>query len=141
LPLRSLASRQDDALCARLRENARTAMFAEYRRLLYVALTRAEDRLYICGAAQEEKKISEQSWYELAKAGLKDIAKTLSDGTLRLGEDRLQTLEGKNFLFSNIRHPSSDFSFLEKSPLAEPAPAKPLRPSHLQGTFPPAASP
>jgi len=37
---------------------------AEYNRLLYVAMTRACDRLYI-GAAQSNKHIKENSWYQL----------------------------------------------------------------------------
>lgn len=58
---------------------------AEYRRLLYVAMTRAEDRLYI-GGAQGKKKISDQCWYNLIEPGLRqhpDI-ETLPDGTVRL---------------------------------------------------------
>lgn len=44
----SVAARQDD----------------EYRRLLYVALTRAEDRLYICGY-KNKKEPPEKCWYNL----------------------------------------------------------------------------
>lgn len=40
--------------------------YAEYLRLLYVALTRAEDRLIICGSAKNEN-ISEKSWYSIIK--------------------------------------------------------------------------
>ncbi len=63
----------DDAFCASLYDEKKHAMLAEYRRLLYVALTRAEDRLYICGATGKEK-ISEQSWYHLVKTGLTPLA-------------------------------------------------------------------
>jgi ATP-dependent helicase/nuclease subunit A len=42
---------------------------AEYRRKLYVALTRAEDELYITGV---EKKGQEKSWYQLVRDGLGD---------------------------------------------------------------------
>ncbi len=42
--------------------------YAEYLRLLYVALTRAEDKLIICGAAKEEE-ISPKCWYSICKSG------------------------------------------------------------------------
>lgn len=48
----------------------------EYYRLLYVALTRAEDRLYICGW-EGHKNIHPQSWYSLIQAGLKEIGEVI----------------------------------------------------------------
>ncbi|NHO32943.1 double-strand break repair helicase AddA [Acetobacter fallax] len=44
-----------------LREKLRVRAAEEYNRLLYVALTRASDRLIICG--WEPRKLSEESWY------------------------------------------------------------------------------
>ncbi len=41
---------------------------AEYRRLLYVAMTRAEDRLYVCGWRRKQK--AEGCWYDLIRDGL-----------------------------------------------------------------------
>jgi len=43
----------------------------EYRRLLYVAMTRAEDRLYVCGAAGKKTPLSE-SWYFYVQRALGD---------------------------------------------------------------------
>jgi ATP-dependent helicase/nuclease subunit A len=42
------------------------AIAQEHRRLLYVALTRAEERLYIMGVG----KVNEQSWYDIIHTGL-----------------------------------------------------------------------
>ena len=42
----------------------------EYHRLLYVAMTRAEDRLYICGWEGLQKRESGIAWYDLVKDGL-----------------------------------------------------------------------
>ncbi len=42
----------------------------EYRRLLYVALTRAEDRLYVCGWHGRQAP-PEGNWYQFIQAGLK----------------------------------------------------------------------
>ena len=45
----------------------------EERRLLYVALTRAEDRLYICGWRGVNQP-AEGTWYQLIRNGLADVA-------------------------------------------------------------------
>ncbi len=66
----------------RLWNEARSKQMDEYRRLFYVALTRAENRLYIAGweqgtkkAKKEDKKKPEketenESWYDLARDAL-----------------------------------------------------------------------
>ncbi len=46
---------------------------AEYRRLLYVAMTRAEERLTICGA-EGQHGVKPSSWYALAVNALKPLA-------------------------------------------------------------------
>jgi ATP-dependent helicase/nuclease subunit A len=42
----------------------------EYHRLLYVAMTRAEDRLYICGWEGLQQREAGKVWYDLVKDGL-----------------------------------------------------------------------
>jgi ATP-dependent helicase/nuclease subunit A len=42
----------------------------EYHRLLYVAMTRAEDRLYICGWEGLQKREAGKVWYDLVRDGL-----------------------------------------------------------------------
>lgn len=59
-------------LCVAVKERLLAAEYEEYRRLLYVAMTRAEDELYICGYSGR-KKISDQCWYALAEDALKTI--------------------------------------------------------------------
>jgi ATP-dependent helicase/nuclease subunit A len=44
-----------------IEEEAKQKTEEEYRRLLYVALTRAEDRLYVCGSGDTVQK---DSWYD-----------------------------------------------------------------------------
>jgi len=41
----------------------------EYHRLLYVAMTRARDRLYVCGWQGVQKR-EDHSWYDLVRDGL-----------------------------------------------------------------------
>ena len=54
----------------------------ERRRLLYVALTRAEDELYICGYSGSAKGASADSWYGLCRSALEKVGELKSDGTL-----------------------------------------------------------
>ncbi len=58
---------------AAARDAARARERAEYRRLLYVAMTRAEDRLYVCGW-ENKKGVKDGSWYDLVRTGLPEIA-------------------------------------------------------------------
>lgn len=77
-----LDSETYDENCLRVFENKKQKELDEYRRLLYVALTRAEDRLYICGYKNSKKnnQISSDSWYNLCqevlqKTGIKENKK------------------------------------------------------------------
>ena len=53
---------EGSAVC-KLREREQQAQREEYNRLLYVAMTRARDRLYICG--YEGKRETEGTWYDV----------------------------------------------------------------------------
>lgn len=59
-------------------ETLREAQAEEYRRLLYVALTRAEDRLIVCGW-EPKRGAHEECWYSLVERALKPEARELSD--------------------------------------------------------------
>ena len=54
----------------------RDASLAEQNRLLYVALTRAEDELIICGALGR-KAMPEQAWYKAIEAGFSRLGATV----------------------------------------------------------------
>ncbi len=56
----------------RLRAAAESRRAEEYNRLLYVALTRAEDRLVVCG--WEPRGLDPACWYELVRLGFTAIA-------------------------------------------------------------------
>src|SRR5205814_4891649 len=58
-----------------------------YRRLLYVALSRAQDRLYICGWQTREAP-REDSWHALCRTGLAEIASPFAfDAAAPIGAD------------------------------------------------------
>lgn len=63
----------DPPIVASAREAAKEASIAEYKRLLYVAMTRAEQRLVICGTASKSEGslgIDAQCWYRLIVGAL-----------------------------------------------------------------------
>src|SRR6202012_3094370 len=49
----------------------------EHRRLLYVALTRARDRLYVCGFANR-RGVRDGSWYALARAAAQALGRPIT---------------------------------------------------------------
>lgn len=79
LPLWPPRVADDDAVSAAARARAAQRRDEEYRRLLYVALTRAEDRLYVCGW-QTRKAPPPGCWYNLVAAGLQSLAEEGAHG-------------------------------------------------------------
>ena len=69
LPLWSPRAELRCAAVDRVRDAARQARMEEYNRLLYVALTRAEDRLVVCGW-QTRHQLPDESWYECVRRGM-----------------------------------------------------------------------
>ncbi len=63
----------DFALVTTARERARRETEDEYRRLLYVAMTRAIDRLIVCGAEGERGR-PEGCWWDLVSAALQPVS-------------------------------------------------------------------
>jgi ATP-dependent helicase/nuclease subunit A len=75
------AAKDADNLSAELRDAAKEKMLEEYRRLLYVAMTRAEDRLYVCGW-ETKKSSGEGHWYGLIQDALATLAQKQADAFL-----------------------------------------------------------
>lgn len=126
------AARADDEarIIVNLREDAYRERCAEYIRLMYVALTRARDRLYLMG----NKKVSPLSWYthlQQAFAVLPSV-QTLDSGVLRFQSSQLgpvKTAESRVEARGQVSIPS----WLRCEPPLEPTPPQPLMPSRLSG--------
>ncbi|MCP4392951.1 MAG: double-strand break repair helicase AddA [Alphaproteobacteria bacterium] len=125
----------------------------EYRRLLYVAMTRAEDRLYVCGH-NNSRKPEQDCWYNLIHSGLSTIATEENDDFIQkyFGEDtiklRLISQQKKNIqpieMTAQNQTPQINNkppSWLKSKPSAEPTPPKPLAPSLPAELEPAALSP
>ncbi len=121
------ASSYDD-VCTCLKEKCLEADFDEYRRLLYVALTRAEDRLYIAGFSKT-KDADEQSWYKLLSNNISSNV-ILPDSDKRIIYDIPQTTDIKVINNTDIFvGKAEDYSFLMTPAPAEMPLAKPYAPS------------
>ena len=83
---------REDPLTSAARSRAHTAQEEEYRRLLYVAMTRAEDRLHVCGW-QGRDTPPEDCWYALVRAGMESLDGTkplaMADGAAPEGDTGL----------------------------------------------------
>jgi len=91
VPIYSTHSGGDSSLAAAARATAKRRAHEEYRRLFYVAATRARDELIICGVQRmgdpHKKAIGEKTWHALAEDAFADLPK-MSGRTLDWGEAR-----------------------------------------------------
>ncbi|HEY0105994.1 MAG TPA: double-strand break repair helicase AddA, partial [Rhizomicrobium sp.] len=79
MPLFAVRNQDAPAAVKAAKDAARLRMLEEYRRLLYVALTRARDRLIVCGF-ENRTGIHADSWYALARSAAEKLgAKVLDD--------------------------------------------------------------
>lgn len=126
-----------------LKQKLRETQQEEYRRLLYVAMTRAEDSLYVCGWEAG----NQETWYDLVKEGLKNIGEEIDfDFSPHLNFKgtgwRLSSMNGKETSpFKPEPLPSFLIpQWLKTQPLLETTP-KLLRPSEgeEEDTFGPSA--
>ncbi len=77
LPLWRASAAYDVAASRALLAEANRRRDQEYRRLLYVAMTRAQDRLYICGWRKQNAE-SDGSWYALAETAMATLAEKVA---------------------------------------------------------------
>jgi ATP-dependent helicase/nuclease subunit A len=124
----------------------------EYRRLLYVALTRAQDRLYICGW-ETRRPAGDASWHALCRAGLEGIAEPFAFDMTPLIRADGWTGDGLRLAAPQtsapVREPAVAASaagrapppWLRLPPPPEPEPPRPLFPSRPEGAEPATLSP
>jgi ATP-dependent helicase/nuclease subunit A len=135
------------------RQALRGRELQEYRRLLYVALTRAQDRLYICGW-QTKIAANAETWYTLCQAGLSGVAEPFEFDTAPLiGEADGWSGQGQRLAVPQTGVPTRDSppatlaaagslpGWLDRPAPAEPDPPKPLLPSRPSGSEPATLSP
>jgi ATP-dependent helicase/nuclease subunit A len=120
------------------------AQAQEHRRLLYVALTRAEDRLVICGWQNPRQKPSAECWYELSRFAFEAAeARREADGSEILRVACPQTAapveRGHALVAEAAAQPAP--AWIARAAPAEPRPTRPLSPSRPAGEEPAPVSP
>jgi ATP-dependent helicase/nuclease subunit A len=154
LPLWSPRKVLDAPFYAVERAAFRARQMQEYRRLLYVALTRAQDRLYVCGWETKRPVLDPPSWHALCHAGWHGIAETVPfDTRPSLGEREGWYGTALRITGAQTSAPSRDRPtaiarspgplprWAAMPPLPEPDPPKPLLPSRPSGPEPATLSP
>ncbi|SIS49535.1 double-strand break repair helicase AddA [Insolitispirillum peregrinum] len=137
-------------------ERLKDAQLQEYNRLLYVALTRAEDRLLVCGW-QGKTRRPEGCWYDLVEAGMAAIGQSCDDPFLSregpafgVESATIWRLQSAQTVAPRISAHGELAMAAEEAPLpawtaapppAEPSPPRPLAPSRVELPDPPARSP
>ncbi len=121
----------DSAPERKAREDTATAREAEYRRLLYVGLTRAADALIVCGA-DGRNALNERCWYRLILDALESDASALIETEMPYGGVRRWRAGPANAVARRAipaAPPIETVSWLrEDAPSAPPAPPR-LTPS------------
>ena len=136
-----LASGDYDETCKKIKQEEKELALQEYRRLLYVALTRAEDRLYICGYYKSKKNApSDESWYKICEKALLSIGQKNKDDVVVFeekqdAEPKAQKIKEK----AEIKDYPHDWIW--KDAQSEDALAKPLAPSKMDEEEPALSSP
>ncbi|GAB5468581.1 MAG: double-strand break repair helicase AddA [Rhodospirillales bacterium] len=138
---------------AELIERRRQADAAEERRLLYVAMTRAEDRLYLLGY-QGKRATQGESWYDLLQSGMTalcgapDPDDSVKEEEDEAPQDRLLCHENPQGDAVRPDRPASAQApatplpaWTLALPAAEPDPGRPLSPSRPSQPDPPTLSP
>jgi len=151
VPLFAARRAQEDALSALARARANRRRDQEYRRLLYVALTRAEDRLYVCGY-QGRREPADGCWYKLVEAALRETGVPRAYDFTALGPEgwagdgwRLtsaQTIPApRPVIAEEIDADHGAPSWLAEPAPVEPEPSRPLTPSRPDEEEPAVRSP
>lgn len=132
-------------------DNGRRQM-QEYRRLLYVALTRAEDRLYVCGWDNRTRR-SPDCWHDLVSAAMADLGREVDDPlvTRLAGEDpvtvwrhtsaQTEPARPDRILGTHRQDATALPGWIASPPAKEPTPSRPLAPSRPVLVDPPVRSP
>jgi len=129
IPLWPPSAEDEDKHCRTLKEVLRLDSEREYRRLLYVAMTRAEDELYVCGW-KGGAPVSDKSWYALIRQAAKDKWRMENDKLILLSEQttlpRIKPAHIRQTAHTQLPY------WVDTSPVKEPSPSRPLSPSHME---------
>jgi ATP-dependent helicase/nuclease subunit A len=143
---------ENDA-CRALRAAAKERDEEEYRRLLYVAMTRAEDRLYVCGW-HGPRSPSDHCWYKLIHLGLSAVAEPCdfdftaeigpvgwSGDGLRMSNPQTARPDAVDTVTVTRTSAAEPADWMLRRPKPEPTPSRPVAPSRPSAAEPATLSP
>jgi ATP-dependent helicase/nuclease subunit A len=144
VPFWSARASDDPEPAAAARMAERIAAEGEHLRLLYVALTRARDRLYICGH-ETKQGLDAASWHALCARAMEKIGvRTMTAG----GEEGFRIESAQTGLPDKRPSPQAGAAaagarpaWFDHAPKSEPAPGHLLSPSRLGDEGPAILSP
>jgi ATP-dependent helicase/nuclease subunit A len=137
------APRRDDeeGMAGDLRAKLAEAREAEYRRLLYVAMTRAEDRLYVGGWQDNAREIPSGCWYRLVERGMQEAGEAFAFDNRALFRNPAEGWDGDGYRRTAVRKenvlpdkvqksspPPGDVALPDWAQHLPPPERKPLRP-------------
>lgn len=139
LPLWPPRRADEESLCRTRRAEADRRRDQEYRRLLYVALTRAEDRLLICGHRRKAEPAA-HCWYSLCRQALDEMPGATADVDGALS----YAVEQRGRALASAEPPGEPDvaplpAFFRQPPPEEPGRHRPLQPSRSDSDTEPAA--
>jgi len=129
IPFLTASSEEEDHFMNELKAKRKAEKLCEYRRLLYVAMTRAEDELYLCGV-RTAREPSPDCWYSLIAASITQ--------EWEIKEDRKilscpQSIAPKRKMALIHQNPHIEMpEWIGKAARPESNPTRPLTPSHWQ---------
>ena len=129
-----------ETICNRLIEKDKQKTFEEYKRLMYVALTRAEDSMIVCGFRKKNQP-PENCWYNMFRQHFTKIS-TFDENKKVYHYDSAQIIDVKEKKKQEkTETPFKVEAWLLNSAQAENPLAKPLTPSKPEETEPAVISP
>lgn len=115
-------------VCSHALAESQTKCIEEYNRLLYVALTRAGEELYICGHYNKNNP-SDNSWYEICRQSLNKLTQTSQSENIiyHIESSEIPPAQPK----TGTQQPKPQLPhWIHQSAPTEDALSKPLTPSH-----------
>lgn len=129
IPVMLPSEKEDTALTAGIKETIKLEMAQEYRRLLYVALTRAKHELYITGV-QPVRQVTPTCWYKLAEVGMDTLPHAVrEDGAKVYDVSGVPIKKDKAFYETSKTEPLPSYAY--ERPAIEPMHTV-HNPSHME---------
>ena len=141
LPLWAPRQEFRSGVADRLRAEATERRTAEHNRLLYVALTRAEDRLVVCGW-QPSRTLPDNSWYSMVTRGFSKLPAQAEEFAawegewLRLSSPQIAAPRESERTEAGAVAALPDWIGRAPDWQPRPVPAEPARPGHLAPSRP-----